>query len=334
MLSKFFNVNSKLQMLISRSTIYKVLGVILILEVALFSWSYSANYNPVTRVSNRLPISTASAPGFLTNIYAEVRNPLKKPMAVTVIKKRIYVADTNNKQIQVFDYTGNPLMVFGSEGKGKGQFSFPYGIAGDASGLIYVADLYNSNVSIFNAEGKFVKYLGEEGDFGKPSGLAIDGDKIYVADALKNQVMVYSTSGEKLLTFGATGDQAGLLQSPNALTHANGKIYVTDTGNDRVQVFDEQGKFLLQFNASNSPNTSLLANPRGIAVNSQGVIYVVSNLTGKVFAFNQKGEVLYTFGSLGLEDNQFQLPNGLTIDDQGRLYVTDTLASRISVYQI
>ncbi|MHB1404928.1 MAG: hypothetical protein ACYCV0_04955 [Desulfitobacteriaceae bacterium] len=36
---------------------------------------------------------------------------------------------------------------------------------------------------------------------------------------------------------------------------------------------------------------------------------------------------------MGTNDDQFQLPNGLTIDDQGRIYVTDTVNGRLAVYQ-
>ena len=84
--------------------------------------------------------------------------------------------------MQLADYDGNPLSSFGTSGTQDGQFRFPYGIASDAQGQLYIADLYNTNISIFSSDGKFIKYFGKKGDFVKPAGLAIDGNKIYISD--------------------------------------------------------------------------------------------------------------------------------------------------------
>ena len=51
----------------------------------------------------------------------------------------IYVADTGNHRIQVFDTKGRFIRQFGSRGSGNGQFDEPYGVAVDSSGNIYSA---------------------------------------------------------------------------------------------------------------------------------------------------------------------------------------------------
>jgi len=53
----------------------------------------------------------------------------------------------------------------------------------DAYGRLYVADRSNSRIQIFDQQGKF---LAEWRQFGRPSGVFIKGDMIYVADSLSS----------------------------------------------------------------------------------------------------------------------------------------------------
>lgn len=304
---------------------YLILVLILLLEVGLFAWSFFSKTNPVKTVTQYLPLGS-TVPTFQANIYGPLSDPFSKPMAVAVVDRTIYIADTNNQRIQVFDYDGNPISMFGENGEGEGQFRFPYGIASDAQGQLYIADLYNGNISIFSADGQFIKYFGQKGEFVRPAGLSIDGDKLYVSDVAKNEIIVFALDGTKLLSFGKKGTGDGELNSPNALVHVGNKIYVSDTGNDRIEVFDEQGNFLLKA-------SSQLANPRGISVDPQGNIYVVSNLTNKVVVFKSNGEKLTTIGQIGSDDGQLRFPNGLTRDNQGRLYITDVGNGRTVIFQ-
>lgn len=317
-----------------RTILFWTLGIV-IFEGILFMLSYQAKYNPVNALNNFIPAAIAPAePTFLAPLYGPVSNPLKKPMAVAVANRRIYVADTDNHRVFVFDYDANPLFGFGSNGTGEGQLRFPYGIAADSQGQVYVADLYNGNISVFSPDGAFLRYFGSKGDFIKPAGLAIDGDKLYLTDVAQSQVIVYSLEGQKLLTFGKPGKGDGELSSPNAVAHSAGKIFVSDTANDRIVVFDDQGNFITKFNGSTAGNkVSVLINPRGIGVDAKGTVYVVSNLTSKVHGFNEQGELLLSFGENGAGEAQFRLPNGLAVDDQGKIYVTDTGNARLQIFQ-
>ncbi|MFM6057406.1 MAG: 6-bladed beta-propeller, partial [Microcystis aeruginosa] len=61
----------------------------------------------------------------------------------------IYVTDTFNDRVQVFNPSGVFQSTFGSFGTGNGEFSSPYGIAVGSRGNIYVADTANNRVQVF-----------------------------------------------------------------------------------------------------------------------------------------------------------------------------------------
>jgi DNA-binding beta-propeller fold protein YncE len=62
----------------------------------------------------------------------------------------IYVADSSNNRVQVFNSSGVFQSTFGSFGSGNGQFISPSGIAVGSGGSIYVTDNNNDRVQVFS----------------------------------------------------------------------------------------------------------------------------------------------------------------------------------------
>ena len=77
--------------------------------------------------------------------------------------KNLYVADTFNGRVQVFDSAGKFKFTFGSFGAGNGQFNSPFGIAVDSSQNIYVIDNGNNRVQVFDSAGNFKFKFGSSG---------------------------------------------------------------------------------------------------------------------------------------------------------------------------
>jgi DNA-binding beta-propeller fold protein YncE len=108
----------------------------------------------------------------------------------------LYVADTLNARLQVFDPDGQYVRTIGERGDAFGMFDKPKGVALDAFNNIYVVDSGWSNVQIFNQQGQVLLFFGGRGRFPgflfNPTGIAIDRDnRIYVADAFNGRVCVY-----------------------------------------------------------------------------------------------------------------------------------------------
>ena len=333
----------------TKKVVVSTLLTIFALQTVVFASFYIAKMDPfqklrkasiasITNITDFNGALKPKAPQPIFGIYSDSSiGSLQKPMAVTVYRRKIFVSDTNNHRIAVFDYDGKPLYTFGKDGTGQGEFKFPYGITADSSGQIYVADLYNGKISIFDQTGKFIKYFAqdEKNIFDGPAGLYFFDNQIFVTDVQQHKVMVFNLAGKKILEFGKKGNGNGDLSSPNAVTATNEFIYVSDTGNNRVVKFDRNGKFLATITGGNSEQQdSGVVNVRGIAVDDRGILFVVSNLTNKVWSFDKNGQLAFDpIGELGSENNQFTQPNGMFIDAQGRIYIADSLNQRIMVYQ-
>jgi DNA-binding beta-propeller fold protein YncE len=117
-------------------------------------------------------------------------------------RDRIYVADSCNHRIQVFDRDGKFLREFAKAGAVAGELSYPYDVCVDAAGRVYVCEFGNSRIQIFDAQGKSLEILGgpgaAPGRFANPWSVALDSKgNLYVADSQNHRVQKFirKTSG-------------------------------------------------------------------------------------------------------------------------------------------
>ncbi len=108
----------------------------------------------------------------------------------------IYVADSCNHRIQVFDGEGKFERQYGKAGSGSGEFSYPYDIRLDSKGYQFVCEFGNSRIQIIDSNDRTVEILGSPGggpgQFSNPWSIAFDShDNLYVCDALNNRVQKF-----------------------------------------------------------------------------------------------------------------------------------------------
>ena len=82
----------------------------------------------------------------------------------------------------------------------------------------------------------------DEAVLGRPVAMALDADRLYIADALDCAVKVFSKDGRFLESFGRKGPGPGELSFPSGVAAAEGEVIVADKLNFRIQVFDRQGQ--------------------------------------------------------------------------------------------
>ena len=125
---------------------------------------------------------------------------LLAPNAVTADNNgNIYVVDTGNQRVQVFDAQGNYQFMFNGATNEEGDAVFvnPRGIGITTTGHIYVVSNITHLVHAFDMQGTPLYTLGGMGDGdGKlflPNGLFIDSNNtIYVTDTLNQRISIFS----------------------------------------------------------------------------------------------------------------------------------------------
>ena len=169
------------------------------------------------------------------------------PRAVAVDSRgRVFVADTGNKRIVIYDSDGIYLDKIGEPGFDSGQFDEPVGVAIGRDGRLYVADTWNRRIQIFQEfndawqyqkEWPIAGWEGESTDT-KPY-LATSGDgRVWVTDPGNARVLVFDAEGTFLFTFGAFGSDGSSFALPSGIAvGADRRVYVTDTDNNRIMVF-------------------------------------------------------------------------------------------------
>lgn len=120
------------------------------------------------------------------------------PQCVAVdAEGNVYVTDTMNNRVEIFDADGNFISEFGKNGDGPGNFARPKGIAVDADGHIWVADQVQDRLQVFNREGQLLTYVGSghgelPGQFKTLVGVAIDKhNRVFTTEQEPGRLQVF-----------------------------------------------------------------------------------------------------------------------------------------------
>ncbi|HLY18000.1 MAG TPA: 6-bladed beta-propeller [Bryobacteraceae bacterium] len=128
----------------------------------------------------------------------------------------VYVTDTFNNRVQIFDADGEFLGAFGKNGDGPGHFERPKGIAVDCDRHIWVVDAAQDRVKVFDREGRLLIYFGEHGEypgrFMGAYGIAIDKEnRVAVSETFPGRVQMFryvnDAEAEAEMARRATGSQ-------------------------------------------------------------------------------------------------------------------------------
>jgi sugar lactone lactonase YvrE/phosphodiesterase/alkaline phosphatase D-like protein len=286
-------------------------------------------------------------------------------------KGNVWVADSANNRVDEFSSTGTFTKAFGwgvSNGKseaqtctssckagvagsGNGEFKKPWGVAIAPTGEILVSDVENNRVQEFSAEGKYVRQFGTKGtgngQFSEPAGLAaLSSGNVWVADAGNNRVQEFSSEG-KYIT------QVGSLSHPQGIAvDSSSNVWVVDSHNSRVEELSSSGTFLAAFGWGVSNGKSELQSctssckagiagsgngqfkeATGIAVDSQGELWVVDGANSRVEEFSPTGEFIIAFGAAGTGSGQFSKPWGIGLAG-GSAYVADGGNNRLQRWAV
>lgn len=144
---------------------------------------------------------------------------------VTAMNGDIFVAeghsDANgaNARILKFDRTGKLLKSWGHKGSDVGGLAQPHGLAIDSKGRLFVADRSNNRILIMD---QYFNVLDKWYQFGRPSGIYIRDDTLYVADSESGSVAKDRTTWKRGIRIGSVNDGRVVAFIPDPATNAGG----------------------------------------------------------------------------------------------------------------
>lgn len=266
---------------------------------------------------------------------------MAKPFGVAVHRGRVFVTDSAQSRVHVFDY--RDLKYFTIAGGGGGGVVKPLGIAVDAAGNVYVVDIGRQGVLVFDRDGNYLRAFGGKELLDRPGSIAVepDGSRAYVVDtggiaSNRHRVVVFDArSGDYLHAFGSRGKGDGEFNLPREIALGpDGRLYVVDGGNWRVQVFEPDGTFVRKFGEIGRQHGQF-SRPKGIAVDATGNVYVVDAAFGNFQIFTPEGKLLLFIGTRAGRGGpaEYYLPAGIDVDEDGRVYVVDQYFRKVDIFR-
>ncbi len=152
----------------------------------------------------------------------------------------VYVTDTGNKRIAIFDPDGTPVRGFGGGGIDPGKFDEPTALAFDpATGDLFVADLWNLRIQRLDRDLGFITDWVVDGWSSKEAAhkayIAVGpGSTVVVSDPAGSRVWIYDNEGNELAALDLLQDEKGLDQPIGVAVDDAGRIYVASSNSGIV----------------------------------------------------------------------------------------------------
>jgi len=225
----------------------------------------------------------------------------------------------------------------------------PRGLQIAANGQIYIVDYWNQRIEYMNANGTGAASFGFRGNpsqkgainFAWSAAIQPGTGDVFVANRESNQVEVFSPTGTSVSIFGKNGTANGDFSFPQGIAFdpSNGTLLVDDSGNDRIERFtmsagDTSATWDATYGSKGMGKTAPAGefnNPTGIAVASNGTIWVADTVNNRIQSRNPTSGAWTVFTATTGTGQQigFKVPWGVTVAPDGSIWVADTGNNRI-----
>tara|TARA_R110001583_G_C5671699_1_gene411444 strand:- start:45077 stop:46147 length:1071 start_codon:yes stop_codon:yes gene_type:complete len=176
---------------------------------------------------------------------------LMRPTGIVFVKEQqlIYVSDTSNDDIKVFNRQGELLRVIGKSINDKLSLNAPTFLAQHPQGLL-ISDTLSAQVKLIKPNESadalsviFGKRGMKLGNLTRPKGVASDSaGNVYIIESYFDHLLVFNDKGQFLLPLGGTGYGAGEFYLPSGIwIDDRDRIYIADMMNGRISVFQFLG---------------------------------------------------------------------------------------------
>lgn len=194
--------------------------------------------------------------------------PLDGGFLVVGSNGHVYVTDSYNNRVQVFDSEGGFVEIWDGFGPENTSFNNPGPISVDAQGNIYVADFQGGHV--FDADGNYIETIRTAGE------VAFDSQgNLFTVVAFEGTALMVPAGGGEPLILGTAGTENGQFSTPMWVEVSRDDVVYISDHSGRVQLFDASGNLITVWSDPGNGDSSL-AGPSPLSQDSDGNIYVAT----------------------------------------------------------
>jgi sugar lactone lactonase YvrE len=250
--------------------------------------------------------------------------------------------------------------IAGDDGQGAAaRFSVPQGIAVDAAGNVYIADLFNHRIRKMTPTGLVTTLagggsgssdgVGSAARFSQPTAVAVDrAGNVFVAEGFNSTIRKVTPAGV-VTTFAGRAGERGTSDGPGATARFSSphgvavdsadNVYVADSSNHTIRRISPSGVTTtvagspgMYGTADGTGSVARFSNPKGLAVDPTGTIYVADWGSHVIRKITSGGVVTTLTGAAGiagasdgrLVNARFNGPTAVSLDAAGNLWVADS----------
>ncbi|KAI6647869.1 hypothetical protein LOD99_8456 [Oopsacas minuta] len=238
---------------------------------------------------------------------------LRRPRGVTIDISTgdIYVADSWNNCVKVFDCNGQIMFKFGDE-EGEGKMYGPDGLAICRDRILI--SQRNDCILNYQMNGKFISRIGKPGkgelEFTDPLGLTFDesSGEVYICDSDNHRIQILS----KELTYKTQFGQDNLYY-PVDVKLTKEFIYILDQSNPCLHLYNYN--LILHKRIISGGDGSQLIYPKFFDIdNSNNILitdYSIISSSRYISIYNSQFDLIH---KISIPD-----PTGITVDNRGRV---------------
>ncbi|MBZ4666698.1 YIP1 family protein [Mahella sp.] len=260
---------------------------------------------------------------------------------------KIYIADSGNNRIIVADSKWNVLneiKVFEHDGASD-TFKNPQGLYVTEEGHIYVADTDNGRIVELGTAGEFIRQIGA------PKADIIPADFVYkpmklVLDKAKRIYVIAQNVNQGIIELNADGTFQGYMGAsrviPNMIDYIwkmistreqrAGMVLFMPTEYNNIYI-DDEGFLYVTTSALNDADIQNAINFDVSVDSASGIYSVLDRKRGRIFTYDDDGNLLYIFGGIGEQAGTFKSPTAIErIGNQ--ILVLDSKLNSVTAFSI
>jgi sugar lactone lactonase YvrE len=249
---------------------------------------------------------------------------------------RMYVSDSNNNRVEVYDVSGStPTIVdsIGKDGDGNDQLSSPQRIAAYGNNDLYVVDYGNKRIQHCTYGLEFWPCTTFDSGLSNPQGITVDGSNVYVTDADNGRIRKCATTDGSCNDFVTIPDA----QPHDLAVDSSGNIYASTSWKDTVVEYTSSGALVGTYLGQNFvpylTDDSHYNQPR-VAIDSSNNIIILEEAGQRLIKMDSSGVVKWKVGVAGVDSNNddahFNWARGVAVDASGKIYVADK--NRVQIF--